>query len=338
MIVKSAVAGLISMLAAAGVVWVGTAPDTHPHPHTSQTPHDHDIDTHDGNARESDARESDAHGIDTASGSENAPTRQVDANQAAPAPSEPRADSHKRTPRWIDRYLSRDTDTRRAPTEPVDVTGHDRAAPLPELPRITVRDEPHTERKTRELTDRIDDYRHMRGDADAGSDTASKSDKASRDAGDGDLSTLRRIVIARTDRDLDMDSLDIDSLRELLDLEGASADMRVFEKPEPDELLDAVREIGDSGLRDQALYAIVTYALRHDRFEAADRAADDLDQPGFRQTALLEIAKRQAETGSIGDALATIERIEDEEFRDIARVQMIEAVTEPPKSRSRPYK
>lgn len=344
MILKTLVASAISMATAAGVVWFGTAPtnDASEHPHT--TPH----------VKQDVKSELEERRVEMSS--ERVEETLVDRRADAPPAAGTRADSAQDKPsvRWIDQYIRRSKD--KAEGDPLE---KDSDTPAPDKVdterrhaeardearvRIAVKDDmPPTMQRKMELTERLDEL-------------SRKSDARKVLEEDYEIETedgKRRIVKKRyvIDGD-DLESSDmrrrsdqmfedlLGNLRESADrdvvldgkmLEGKNIpeDMRVFEKPKPEALLDAVDAIESEGLKDQALYSITLYALRHDRFEEADAAVKRIAADDLRGTAISRVAIRLAETGKVDAALEAIEAIEDEELRDIVRVQMIEAVTRP---------
>ena len=112
-------------------------------------------------------------------------------------------------------------------------------------------------------------------------------------------------------------------------------DLRWYRKAKPEELLDAAENIEDEDLRDQALFAILTYSLRFDDFDAARSAIEEMQDGTLSDNAQGRLAIRYAETGEIETALDAIGELEDEELRDIIRVQMIETLTAPVSERAR---
>jgi len=82
-------------------------------------------------------------------------------------------------------------------------------------------------------------------------------------------------------------------------------------------------------LRDQAYLDVVTYAIRHKLYGAANKAITKIDQVPFRDTARARIAISLAKGGNIQDAFTLIDKVETEELRDIMRLQVIEAMIVP---------
>ena len=103
------------------------------------------------------------------------------------------------------------------------------------------------------------------------------------------------------------------------------------QKADPDALMGVVDDIQDDDLKDQALYSIATYALRFDDFETAKTALEAMGQEELMATTRSRVAFRYAELGKMEKALAEIAKIEDEELRDVVRVQLVETLTRPVK-------
>ena len=120
-----------------------------------------------------------------------------------------------------------------------------------------------------------------------------------------------------------------------LDLPGPDTPLRTYVKAAPSELLETTETIGDDDLRDQALYAVTTYALRFDEFSTAREAVSRIESTELADTAMSKIAVRHGELGDIGKALDVIEGLENEELRDIIRVRLVETLTTPLEMRER---
>ena len=105
--------------------------------------------------------------------------------------------------------------------------------------------------------------------------------------------------------------------------------MRAFEKTEPTRLLVATDTIDDRDLRDQALFSVVTYALRFDQFDVASEALDRMEGSELANTARFKIAVRKGEVGNVDGALEEIAAIDDKAFRDIYRMRLVEILATP---------
>jgi|GEM_PF-4283822 len=163
----------------------------------------------------------------------------------------------------------------------------------------------------------------------------------------------RRVIIRMSDDDdVDIMSIDDESVMDGRDLDeliarmiakvelpgvagGSQEQMRAYEKADPVRLLATTEAIDDRNLRDQALYAVSTYALRFDDFDTADEAVSRMGDDNLRDTAMSKVAIRYGEIGEIDTAMEVIGSLENKELQDIIRVQLVEVLTTPLEDRNK---
>ena len=350
MIAKSLTAAFVSMSAAAGVVWVGTPTDGD-HPHRVEEPTaketiDHMLgsDAHDAQDMEKKSTKRMAESRVVVSGEKPAPTRDL-----------PRSDSDKASDdrRWLDKYLKDDKAS--ADTEQVDepskstmavptMTGlendkdveirvrtKDGQTSIEMTTRETGPDGKVKERKEKSIVDRemaSDDVERVVEALEQGLPMQEAMAMAKSE-------TVSNNKIKMAPMPLRVDD-DIKPMKTVEPDIFTSQPLRTYTKAEPSKLLETTKMIDDDDLRDQALFAILTYALRFDDFNAARSSLSRIQDETLGSNARARIAIRQAELGDIATALKTIEGIEDEELQDIIRVQMIETLTTPLEKRAEP--
>ena len=354
MILKSLTATAVSMAAAAGAVWMGTAPaDAHPHKSVKPT---ETKDMSDSKSvvetmvkRKSDAAESRV-----------VVTAEAESEETQDLPTKPmKSQDNDGERRWLDKYLEAEAKPEKEKPaytlDPKEVTERDDAPKamrdmekrFEEMAKERMDSDKADKKITKEdvnvdiaISDgetRIERIRKM------GSDTRREKvvlpyEMTASDA-DAVMSRLRKgdkIADVLPKKMMETPSMASDKTKEaririeMPDMpEMQSEALRTFTKAEPGKLLEATKLIQDDELRDQALFSIVTYSLRFDDFDSADTALGKIDDDTLASNARARVAIRQAELGDIGTALKTIESIDDKELQDIIRVQMIETLTTP---------
>lgn len=89
-----------------------------------------------------------------------------------------------------------------------------------------------------------------------------------------------------------------------------------------------IEKISAPRISEQAYFSLVSYALSHGRFSAAEAAMDRIMTVEMRETARINMAVALAKTGQSTEAFAMVNAIEAPEYRDILRLQVIEALLE----------
>ena len=353
MVFKSILTGVVSTVSAAGVVWFGTSPaDTHEHPHGPVVTQNADdrVDTR-------------GTGSDTASA-----TVKVASGPDAKA----QASDEEPKRRWIDRYIKRDGAEDDMGAEMPEITVRDDnptymkeresrlqgsmdAQGLAEAKR-QARQKPARDveaegaeagdaepEETRKETRRV----IIKG-GDAESREMLKELDVDAEMDSAESGKVRKRIVIRTSDDLGLeegviesDALDALVNRLLRDAEMSgvtkteSEGLRAYEKADPARLLATTEAIGDANLRDQALYAVSTYALRFDDFETAAEAVSRMGDEALRDTATSKVAIRHGEIGELDRAMEVIGTLGNEELRDIIRVQLVETLTTPLEERAK---
>ena len=357
MILKSLTATAVSMAAAAGAVWMGTAPaDAHPHKTLKPTE----------TKEVSDSKQV----VDTMVKKKSASaesrvvvTAEAESQGTRDLPTKPtkrQTDDGDR--RWLDKYLEAEA----KPEKPMsDKPKTEKAKPTYTLDPSDVTERDDNPEAMRDMEKRFEDMAKeklkkdgktvIEEDVDVnieirdgetrierirktGSDerrekivlpyemSAAHADTtmARLRAGEKVANVIPKHLMEMPGKPMEPVPFDID-----IEMPTANAPLRTFTKAEPGKLLEATKLIQDNELRDQALFSIVTYSLRFDDFDSADTALGKIDDDTLASNARARVAIRQAELGDIGTALKTIESIDDEELQDIIRVQMIETLTTP---------
>lgn len=112
-------------------------------------------------------------------------------------------------------------------------------------------------------------------------------------------------------------------------------------RPEPNMLMEAstqrvleqAERISDPQLRQQAYLNVVDYALKQGDFDGANALTGKFDTVDYKFTALSRIAMRYAQLGYDEKAFELIDTIDDPEFADILRMQVIETLAAPEKTK-----
>ena len=341
MIAKSLTAAIVSMSAAAGVVWVGT-PTDETHPHRTEKPTAKEAIEHmlgtEGHTSKTDPKEKVAESRVVVSGEKDAPTRALPKSDV---------DSDADNRRWLDKYLSDETLDSDAPNSDQDtemaeddtsveirVRTKDGQTVIEKMSKEKGADGALKERKEKSVVNRELESTDIQRIVDALENGASMPEAMKLVSLEPksriELSSENEIAMAMPTNAMPA-SDDGEGLEK--DLFGSTS-LRTYTKAEPKKLLETTKLIDDDALRDQALFSILTYALRFDDFPAAKSALSRIDDDTLASNARARIAIRQAELGDIGAALKTIETIEDEELQDIIRVQMIETLTTPIEKRA----
>jgi len=351
MIIKSLTAAVVSMATAAGVVYFGTAPSDDAHPHKTEPK----VETPKVGTEERAGAKSSATSRIVVTGEAQRDTRR------ARWEGKPQRDTD--APNWRDKYMQSSDDDAKDPeltplrelqikpdsirerddnpkhmheaermlmeaiarksgesslkidpdgTVTEDVMDVDRENGVTIIRRRIMRSDASGEHGEKEMEVEVD----VQDSTDVNiADLIADIEARAGDIGDERVMVIRKETTTKTD-DLGLSGMD-------------DKGFMVFEKADPKELLSVVDTIKDADLRDQALYSIATYALRFDDFKSADKALGKIEQSDLSHTVRSRIAFRHAEVGDIDKALAEIDEIEDSEFRDIVRVQMIETLTTP---------
>lgn len=89
-----------------------------------------------------------------------------------------------------------------------------------------------------------------------------------------------------------------------------------------------ISKISAPTISEQAYFSLVSYALSHGRFNAAQEAMSRIMTMEMRETARINMAVALAKNGQSNEAFAMVNEIEAPEYRDILRLQVIEALLE----------
>ena len=368
MIFKSILTGVVSTVSAAGVVWFGTSPDaTNAHPHgpvASQNADDR-VDTRGTGSDSASARvkvmaaDSDTQaGAGKAQAGDEEPKRRWidryikrddaeldmpeitirDDNPTYMKERESRlqgkvdAEGLAEAKRQARQKPARDAETYDAETDDAET---DDAGPQKEarreIRRVIIKG---GDAESREMMEEFDVEAEMDS---AGSGKVRKrivirtSDDLGLDAGELDGDALDTLV-NRLLRDAEIADISADLPEKgMLQSRG----LRAYEKADPARLLATTGAIEDANLRDQALYAVSTYALRFDDFGTATEAVSRMGDEALRDTATSKVAIRHGEIGELDRAMEVIGTLENEELRDIIRVQLVETLTTPLEERGK---
>ncbi|WP_017930530.1 hypothetical protein [Robiginitomaculum antarcticum] len=108
---------------------------------------------------------------------------------------------------------------------------------------------------------------------------------------------------------------------------GTGVAPQLPKKTIPERLIDEAGKISDPRLRDQAYLSIVDYGLAIGDIDGALPLADEIESEDYRVTAQSKIAIGYARVGRNDEAFDMIGTIEDAEFADVVRMQVIETIS-----------
>lgn len=92
---------------------------------------------------------------------------------------------------------------------------------------------------------------------------------------------------------------------------------------------EEISKIEAQELREQAYFSLVDYALRNKKYAVAENTIENIDTVAMKETARINLAVTLAKNGAADAAFDIIDAIEAEEYRDILRLQVIEAMIAP---------
>lgn len=95
----------------------------------------------------------------------------------------------------------------------------------------------------------------------------------------------------------------------------------------PSRLIDEADKITEPRLRDQAYLSIVDYGITISDFDGSNEVIGKIENSEYRFTAQSNLAVAYARQGNSDGAFAIVSAIEDTQFADIVRMQVIEALS-----------
>ena len=95
----------------------------------------------------------------------------------------------------------------------------------------------------------------------------------------------------------------------------------------PNRLIDEADKITEPRMRDQAYLSIVDYGIGISDFKGAAAVIEKIDNTEYRFTAQSNLAQAYARAGDADSAFAVVSSIQDDQFADIVRMQVIESLS-----------